>query len=490
MPTPATRWPQHPMIIEINAWTWLRDVSESQSPPYTLATVPLSLLHELVEPFDVVWLMGVWRRSPLARDIALHREELQARIHECLPDDTPDDVVGSPYAIYDYSVAPELGGLKGVRRIHRALRKRRKFLLLDFVPNHVAPDHPWIRTNPEFFLPGTPYDLSTNPHDFFRKGERIFARGKDPAFPAWPDTLQLNAFSEPYRQQAITTLREMAALCDGVRCDMAMLMMNHVFRKTWNERGGHPLQHEFWVDIINGVKQEFPEFVFLAEVYWDMGWQLQQQGFDFCYDKRLYERLLYDDPASIKSHLHAEWDYQRKLMRFVENHDEARAAAAFGEARSMAAAAIALTLPGARLFHHGQQFGCRIQTPVELGRAPQEPVNAAVHEFYQRFLPHVARTMQGTGEWRLFHIEGADYWHSPFISYVWDYGAAMALVAVNYSEHPQAGWLPLHQLGRPVSRIRELLEDVSLPHDAAGEAGGIEIHANPWDVKLFHIDVA
>ncbi len=478
-------WPPHPFILEINTWTWLHSVSRSQEKPYTLQTVPLSVLDEFVEPFDVIWLMGVWRRSPLARDIALQREDLQDAYRTSLPEFTPEDVVGSPYAVYDYTIAPRLGGLKGLKRIRDALQTRGKLLLLDFVSNHVAPDHPWIQTNPDFILQGSPYDLSTNPHDFFRKGERIFAHGKDPSFPAWPDTLQLNSFSEDYRQQAIELLKEMATFCDGVRCDLAMLMMNHIFRKTWDERGGHPLQHEFWVDIISGVKQAYPDFKFLAEVYWDMGWQLQQQGFDYCYDKRLYERLLYDNIGSIKSHLHAEWDYQSKLLRFVENHDEARAATAFGEQRSMAATAIAMTLPGARLFHNGQQDGNRIKSPVELGRAPQEPVNAAIRDFYQRFLRHVSVEMQGRGDWRLFHIDGMDYWHSPFISYVWDYGQTMFLVVVNYSEQPQTGCIALQQLGRQPTSITELMQQSALVLDT----NCVDIHAQPWDVKLYHIEM-
>ena len=478
-------WPQHPFILEINTWTWLRSLSPHQQNAYTLQTVPLSVLDELIEPFDVIWLMGVWRRSPLAREVALQREDLQDAYHRSLPDFSPEDVLGSPYAVYDYSVAPQLGGLKGLKRIRRALQKRGKLLLLDFVPNHVAPDHPWIQTNPDFLLQGSPYDMSTNPHDFFRKGERIFAHGKDPAFPAWLDTLQLNSFSEAYRQEAIHELKEIAAFCDGVRCDMAMLMMNHIFRKTWNERGGHPLHHEFWVDIISAVKQVFPEFKFLAEVYWDLGWQLQQQGFDYCYDKRLYERLLYENVGSIKSHLHAEWDYQSKLVRFVENHDEARAAAAFGTQRSLAAAAISLTLPGARLFHDGQQNGKRMKFPVELGRAPQEPVQADIRDFYQRFLRHLSAEMKKDGEWRLFHIDGQDYWHSPFIAYVWDYGRTMLLVMVNYSDQPRDGCIALPQLGRQPKSITELMQQQTLPLDAQC----LEIHTAPWDVKLFHIDI-
>jgi len=476
-------WPQHPLILELNTWSWLHDVSQQYGEALTLNTIPLEVIDELVEPFDVIWLMGVWCRSPSAREIALNREDLQDTYRRALPDFMPDDVVGSPYAVFGYTVSPHLGGLKGLKRLRSALLTRKKGVILDFVPNHVAPDHAWIQTNPEFFLQGSPYDLSTNRHDFFCKGERIFAHGKDPMLPAWPDTVQLNSFSEGYRQQVIELLKNIATFCDGVRCDMAMLMVDRIFRKTWDERGGHPLHHEFWVDIIKAVKEDFPDFKFVAEVYWDMGWELQQQGFDYCYDKRLYERLLYDTVGSIKGHLHAEWEYQSRLVRFVENHDEPRAASAFGIQRSLAAAAIALTLPGARLFHHGQQHGSLIRLPLEVGRTTNEAVNADIQDFYQRFLRNISGYMKEQGEWRLFHIDGMDYWHSPFISYIWDYRQTMFLVVVNYSEQPQTGCIALEQLGHEPKRIVELMQQNTLLLDAQC----IEIQAQPWDVKLYHI---
>jgi hypothetical protein len=485
---PRITWPEHPSILEINAWTWLHELSQRYGKSITLQTIPEEAFDGLIDAFDVVWLMGVWCRSPRAREIARNRPELQDRYQQALPDFTPDDVVGSPYAVYSYRVESQLGALKGLKRIRNALLKRGKLLILDFVPNHVAPDHPWVKQHPEFFLQGTHYDLNTHSQDFLRKGDTIFAHGKDPYFPAWPDTLQVNAFSEDYRRQVITTLQEISAYCDGVRCDMAMLMVDHIFRQTWGERGGHPLGHQFWYDVINPVKQVSPNFKFLAEVYWDMGWELQQQGFDYCYDKCLYERLLYDHVGSIKGHLHAEWDYQSRLVRFVENHDEPRAIATFGQQRSLAAAAIALTLPGARLLHYGQHLGRQVKLPVELGRVPHETVNPEVQGFYQRFLKSISTHMDNHGQWRLFHIDGMDYWQSPFISYVWENERTMFLVVVNYGEHLQTGYINLDQLGRPIQSMTEEMQGQTVMFDPGQPS--IEISARPWEVKLFHIDIA
>jgi hypothetical protein len=102
----------------------------------------------------------------------------------------------------------------------RALGMR---LILDFVPNHVAPDHPWTGEHPEYFIRGEAADAQSDPASFIETGGRVFACGRDPFFPAWPDVLQLNAFDPGLRPAARDTVLDIAGQCDGVRCDMAML---------------------------------------------------------------------------------------------------------------------------------------------------------------------------------------------------------------------------------------------------------------------------
>ena len=77
-----------------------------------------------------------------------------------------------------------------------------------------------------------------------------------------------------------------------------------------------------------------------------MEWTLQQQGFDLCYDKRLYDRLAHESAESVRGHLQADAGYQERLIRFIENHDEPRAAATFGPAQARAAAVVMSTLAG------------------------------------------------------------------------------------------------------------------------------------------------
>ena len=150
-----------------------------------------------------------------------------------------------------------LGGPDGLAAARAALAERGLGLILDFVPNHVAPDHPWTRAHPEYFVRGSDEDLERDPASFVRADGGVLANGRDPYFPAWPDVVQLNAFSPELRAAATETLGAIAAQCDGVRCDMAMLMMNDVFERTWGDRAGPRPADEYWPGVIRG-RQERP----------------------------------------------------------------------------------------------------------------------------------------------------------------------------------------------------------------------------------------
>ncbi len=152
----------------------------------------------------------------------------------------------------------------------------------------------------------------------------VFAKGRDPYIEPWQDVLQLNAFSPALREAAADTVTAIGDQCDGVRCDMAMLMTNEVFARTWGERASPAPEADFWPTLIARSRQAHADLLFMAEVYRDMEWTLQQQGFDLCYDKRLYDRLVHDEPDSVRGHLQADGAYQQRLIRFIENHDEPR----------------------------------------------------------------------------------------------------------------------------------------------------------------------
>ncbi len=342
-------WPKYPTLYEINTWVWLSELSLRTGTSVDLSSVPSAEWDAIAKfGFDAVWFMGVWERSPAGIAIANQNKGLLDDFRRALPDFKPEDNVGSPYCIRRYVVDQHLGGPKGLATARQELAKRGMKLLLDFVPNHVAPDHPWIIEHPEYFVRGNADDARRDPASFINVEGSVFACGRDPYFPAWPDVLQLNVFQPGLRQAVIDTISEIARQCDGIRCDMAMLLLNQIFERTWGSRAGQRPPTEYWVDVIPTIKKVHPGFLFVAEAYWDLEWELQQQGFDFCYDKRLYDRLEHENAENVRLHLCADLAYQQKLLRFIENHDEPRAAAAFSRAKEQAAAVVTIFSPGGK----------------------------------------------------------------------------------------------------------------------------------------------
>ncbi|MGV9714277.1 alpha-amylase family glycosyl hydrolase [Gordonia sp. NPDC003424] len=442
---------------------------------------------------DAVWLMGVWQRSPAGIAIALANDGLMADFRAALPDFVVDDVVGSPYCIRDYTVDPALGGPAGLAAARAELADRGIGLILDFVPNHVAPDHPWTGTHPEMFVHGTPEELASDPTSFVDVDGTVLANGKDPYFPAWPDVVQLDAFSPALRSAVVDTLLDIADQCDGVRCDMAMLMMTDTFSRTWGARVGDRPETEYWPTVIGAVRETHPEFRFIAEAYWDLEWSLQQQGFDFCYDKRLYDRLVEGSADAVYGHLTADLDYQNRLIRFVENHDEPRAAAVFDPARERAALVATLTQTGGRLVHDGQLEGRRTRLPVFLGRYPAEPADTELAEFHRTLLEILQDNTFRNGTWALCEREGwpgNDTYHD-LVAWCWD-GDRRWLIAVNLSDVPADAHIrvPWTDLGGHTWTLVDPVNDVTFERTGDDLVNGLYIALPPWHFHLFRIDPA
>ena len=287
----------------------------------------------------------------------------------------------------------------------------------------------------------------------------------------------------------INELRRIAGQCDGVRCDMAMLVLPDVFERTWGRR-----PELFWPRATETVREQYPEFCFMAEVYWDLEWTLQQQGFDYAYDKRLYDRLRDGQARPVRDHLQAGLDYQNKLARFLENHDEPRAAATFPANVHEAAAVITFLSPGLRFFHQGQLEGRKIRISSHLVRGPDEPVDRKRKESYETLLAVLRRPVVRSGEWRL--LECIPAWEGNwtvdcFIAFAWQGpDGERLLVTVNYAPNQSQCYvrLPFADLGNGLWRLTDLLGGAGYDREGNDlQARGLYLDVPSWNAAAYSL---
>jgi hypothetical protein len=503
-------WVMHPMLYEINTRCWLRDLSDACGREVTLATVPEAEFARWQERgFTHIWLMGVWATGPKVRAAALREPGLRQAYDEVLPGWRAADVGGSPYAIADYQVPRALGGEPGLARFRQTLHARGLQLVLDFVPNHVGLDHRWLRERPELFVqspvaaPGTFAQETAG-------GVRWLAHGKDPFFPPWTDTAQLDYRRPGTRAAMKELLLSVAARCDGVRCDMAMLLLNEVFGRTW---ASFPLaaetpSQEFWADAIPAVKRRHPEFLFLAEVYWDLEARMQALGFDYTYDKRLYDELFWrNGPGAQRRLLAQSPEFIAASAHFLENHDEPRIAGRLAPAEHRGAALVILGLPGMRFLHEGQLTGARLKLPVQLARRPREPADPEVTRIYDRLLTTLPCTAVGNGQAQLLAPRPAWPGNSTaanFILVQWremspdnspltapHAGTEFDLVVVNFAPHRSQCYAPLTVPGLAERNwtLRDLLGEESYERFGADLAEqGLYLDLPAYGAQVFHFE--
>ena len=487
-------WPERPVVHEINTAVWLGDLSQAAGRRLTLADLSAAHWAAVTPPgVDAVWLMGVWERSPAGLAIANDNPALWADFRDALPDVQTADVIGSPYCVRRYVVDAAFGGPDGLAAARAALADRGVRLVLDYVPNHVAPDHPWVAARPDLFIQGVDQDVADDPAGWLTAADHVLARGRDPYFPPWPDVVQLNAFAPALRGSTANVLADIAAQCDGIRCDMAMLMINRVFAGTWGRRAGAEPDREFWPEVIGALHADHPDTVLIAEAYWDMESELQNQGFDFCYDKRLYDRIVAQDARAVRAHLRADLDYQSKLLRFLENHDEPRIASRLGVEAEMAAAVAIATLPGGTLWHEGQFDGRRVRPPVFLARRPAEQPNQSLAAWYQRLLATVGERAVRRGRWDLLEATGWPDNQScdNVLAWSWSGGDVGHLIVINFSAQPAQARIHLDADGDPAAkdfRFTDLLTATVYLRDGSEIADlGLYVELEPWESYLFAV---
>jgi alpha amylase-like protein len=471
----------HPHLYEINAWAWLTQLSARLGRNIDLATVPDAVWDVLAQlGFDAVWLMGVWQRSPISRSITLEDPANFPNFERALPGFSPAEVVGSPYSVMQYVPDPRIGSWEALDGTREKLHSRKMALFLDFVGNHTARDNPWIHDHPEFYVQCSHQDFQNNPSLFFQantaQGPRYIALAKDPYFPPWTDVAQLNHFQPEMRAAHLAQLRVIGQHCDGVRCDMAMLLLNEIFEKNWSHLVGNtpsPVK-EFWTE----VREAVPDLTLLAEAYWGTEPRLIDLGFSFAYDKTLYDAVRNADVGAIHARLSGTQDQQSHYARFLENHDEPRRTEVIPNDRLPAAGTLMGTLPGMRFYQQGEIEGNRIHLPITLAVAAPEPTDPYSSAFFQKILSLTRESVFHDGKWNMLDVSAEGY-TSPLglIVYEWRSEQAWKVIAVNLAAGASQGRV---RLADTVSKTQQYIFYDQL-NEVRYDRSGEELH----DVGLF-----
>jgi glycosidase len=483
-----------PSLYQVNTRVWLSQLSNQIGRQATLDDISDAELDNLANlGFDWIYCLSVWQTGAAGRQLSRSNSQWRAEFEAQLPDLQEEDICGSGFAITAYRLNAQLGEPGALVRLRDRLHLRGLKLMLDFVPNHTAPDHPWVQEHPDYYIFGTEEQLAQQPQNYILldlpQGPAIFAYGRDPYFDGWPDTLQLN-YSNPDLQAALVNeLSGIAGYCDGLRCDMAMLVLPDIFQRTWGIN-----TEAFWRMAIQKVKGQHPDFVFMAEVYWDLEWTLQQQGFDYTYDKRLYDRLRDQVAPPVREHFWADLDYQQKSARFLENHDEPRAAMTFPCQVHKAAAVLTYFSPGLRFFHQGQLQGWPKRVSVHLCRGPEQPTDPALETFYQHLLAAMRLDVFRNGQWQLLGCRSAwegNWTADCIIAFAWQADAGQrAIAVVNYAPNQSQCYLtlPWPDLQGQVFRFEDLMGSEQYDRDGGSLIlPGLYLDLTPWAFRVYNL---
>jgi len=500
-PSPKSATPfalrPHPRLYEINTWAWLESLSARFGRTVKLGDVPNSEWDALAQRgFDIVWLMGLWQRSPEARRLALANPDNPPLYDRALPGWKPEDVIASPYSVAAYVPDPRIGTWQDVDAVRKKLHARGIALFFDFVGNHTALDHAWTREHPDFYVQATQEQFTKDPNSFRAidspTGTHFIALGRDPYFPPWTDCAQLNHFNPAMRAAQIAELRTIASHCDGVRCDMAMLHLSDIFEKIWAPYlgGAKPMAHEFWAD----VHVQVPNLILLAEAYWGTEQRLLDLGFSFVYDKNFYDSVRDMDAPQIRGALSAPLDYQKCMARFLENHDEHRAIEVFGKDRMASVATLMSTVPGMRFYHQGELEGLSIYLPITLRMAAPRPADPAIYELFEKILRVTNEDVFHHGSWNLLPVtRDCDDSCGNLIAYEWRADKAWKVIAVNLAGRPSQGRIQFtaSQLSAPEYIFYDELNEVRyLRTGDELRAQGLFVRRDGFGAHLFDVSPA
>ena len=239
-------------------------------------------------------------------------------------------------------------------------------------------------------------------------------------------------------------MASLASWCHGLRCDMAMLVLETVFRETWahvpcerDESG------EFWPFSSERFKSVCEGGVLMAEAYWEKESELLARGFDYAYDKTFYDLMVDRNIHGLRDYLKGPLDYQEKMIRFLENHDEERALSVFGQRGIRCAMVVQATLPGMRFWQDGQFEGAEVRVPVQLRRYPAETLDKNLEGFSKKLLHEVDHPVFHEGFYEVCSTSGWEdnQSHQNLLAWSWNMDQERRLIISNLSNAPAQGYV-------------------------------------------------
>ena len=477
---------KHPILYEISTRPWLFELSKKYQRSITkLRDIPLEEFDYLKENgIDMVWMMGVWKLG----NYGIEFDRRQDYYSSVLPGWTKDDVIGSPYAVVEYTCNPELGTDEDLAWLRSVLNSKGLKLMLDFVPNHSAIDAP-TAANKKLYIRAP--EGKKDPNKYTDDGI-AFGRYNRQAWP-WKDVIQWNYWEPETREIMKGNLLKVLSLSDGVRCDVASLVLNDDFENTWKEELDYwkypKPKMEFWEWAFKEVKQKYPNAILLAEVYGEREIEaLFKNGFTYTYDKELLNKLM-GTSKEVKDYIHfKKTEYLSHSAHYIENHDENRIIYNLkgNVEKAKAAGTIAATLGGMIFMHHGQWSGLRNKVEVHLRRGADEKENAGVKKYYKRLMQILQDpAFTGSGYYYVYNVSGDK--KDEFIAYIREEGDSHYLVVVNYSDKEGCSNVPIHNFeGTGERSIHEVIDDVEYIRNAEHvRSGGLIVCLYPWQSQIF-----
>lgn len=457
-----SRWSEipNPSLYLLNIRVWLSEQSDSAGLPLRLIDIPDETWKQFARDYDGIWFLGIYKPSEAAKIHAMSNIE---RYRPGFPLITPGDIAASPFAISAYEPNPEIASdWNEWDTFREKLNTLGIAAIGDFVPNHVALDHPWTWQHPEYFIEIPAPEGGKTPSGFYKcilpdESVHYYAHGKDPNNDPWLDTLQLNYTNPELQQEMIKQLELIAEHFDGVRADMAMLLDPGTFYRTWGwVIGARTWPGDFWPRAIAAAKakatEKGKEFTVWSEAYWEKE-VLLGAGQERVYAKDLYDLLIpvIRDGMSPRDQKFIDKLYacaSRQAVVFTENHDEHRATEMFGGEQQAKAALVLLAFlgPSALMIHQGQEFGFTKKLPMQVKMSAKEEVDREFAVWHAALLKIRREPLFRGGKWNLESAWSSgmngDH-HDRVVAQHWKRDGKHALVCVNTYKETASAHIPV-----------------------------------------------